>query len=101
MIQFTKLQSQKLNSPNLILVPGGPGLSSLTLRSLDILTRSFNLYYVDFPGTNGNPYLGDKKFNELSEELANQISKIDGFKFVLGHSYGGFFAADILIKKKM
>lgn len=100
MIQITKIESATATAPNLILIPGGPGLSSLTLRSLDILARSFNLHYVDFPGTNGNPYLEDKGFNELTSELINKISEVDGKKFVLGHSYGGFFAAEILLKEK-
>jgi pimeloyl-ACP methyl ester carboxylesterase len=100
MVQITKIGSTTAHAPHLILIPGGPGLSSHTLRSLDILARSFNLHYVDFPGTNGNPYLGDKGFNELTSELIKKISEIDGKKFVLGHSYGGFFAAEVLLKEK-
>lgn len=78
MIQLTNVASTIENNPNLFLISGGPGLSTMTLRSLDILSRSFNLFYIDFPGTNGNPYLRDKKFEELSDELGNLISKIDG-----------------------
>lgn len=101
MIQFTKIKSGIKNAPSLVLVPGGPGLSSNTLRSMDILRRSFNLYYVDFPGTNNNPYVGDKTFNELSNALRLELDKISGTKFVLGHSYGGFFAADLSLKIKI
>ncbi|MFA6236252.1 MAG: alpha/beta hydrolase [Bacteriovorax sp.] len=101
MIQLTKVKSNIENAPNLILIPGGPGLSSLTLRSLDILSRSFNLFYVDFPGTNDNPYIEKKNFDELSNELVVEIQAIKGPKFVLGHSYGGFFAADLSLKVKL
>ncbi len=100
MIQLTKVISGNDSNPNLFLIPGGPGLSSMTLRSLDILSRSFNLFYVDFPGTNENAYTGDRKFEELSDELGKLITEIDGKNFVFGHSFGGFFAADILIKNK-
>jgi pimeloyl-ACP methyl ester carboxylesterase len=100
-IQLTKVKSNIENSPNLILIPGGPGLSSLTLRSMDILSRSFNLFYVDFTGTNNKPYSVNKKFDELSNELAKEILAIEGAKFVLGHSYGGFFASDLSLKIKL
>lgn len=95
MIKLTKIYSEKKDAPSMILIAGGPGLSSLTLRSMDILRRTFNLIYVDLPGVNGNPYLGDKNFDELSHALASELNKIEGQKFVLGHSYGGFFAADL------
>lgn len=101
MIQLTKIKSNIENAPNLILIPGGPGLSSLTLRSMDILSRSFHLFYVDFPGTNDNPYSANKNFDELSNELAEEIQAIKGPRFVLGHSYGGFFAADLSLKIKL
>jgi pimeloyl-ACP methyl ester carboxylesterase len=101
MIQLTKVKSNIRNAPTLILIPGGPGLSSLTLRSMDILSRTFNLIYVDFPGCNNNPYNADKTFDVLSAELESELKKINGSKFVLGHSYGGFFAADLSLKMKL
>lgn len=88
----------------MVLIPGGPGLSSLTLRSLDRLSSSFNLIYVDFPGCNDNPYIKDHSFNELSSgliEVVNVVKKTGSKVFVLGHSFGGFFAADIALKTKI
>lgn len=101
MIKLTKVFSGKKDAPVLILIPGGPGLSSATLRSMDILSRAFNLVYVDFSGVNGTPYDGDKSFDELSNELEAELRKINGSKFVLGHSYGGFFAANLSFKLKL
>ena len=101
MIKLTKVESIKKDAPALILIPGGPGLSSSTLRSMDILSRSFNLFYVDFPGVNGTPYDGDKSFDELSRALEFELLKINGPKFVLGHSFGGFFAANLSLKMKV
>lgn len=98
MIKLTRVLSNKMTAPTMFLIPGGPGLSSLTLRSLDILSRSFNLVYVDFHGTNGNPYTGKKTFEELSSELSNEIQGVSGQKIILGHSYGGLFAAKAFVE---
>jgi len=99
MIKLTRINSTNLNAPKLFIIPGGPGLSSLTLRSLDILNRSFELIYLDFPGTNDNPYTGKKSFSELSTELSNLIQHESGIKYILGHSFGGFLAADAMINR--
>lgn len=95
MIKFTEIKCSKSNVPNLVLIPGGPGLSSLSIRGFDLLSKSFNLFYVDFPGTNGNPYDKDRSFEELSELLLNKVKSITGETYLIGHSFGGFFAADV------
>jgi hypothetical protein len=41
MIKLTRVQSEKQNAPKLFIISGGPGLSSNTLRDLDLLKRSF------------------------------------------------------------
>ncbi|HLE12705.1 MAG: hypothetical protein A2504_16920 [Bdellovibrionales bacterium RIFOXYD12_FULL_39_22] len=97
MIKLTNISSKSKNAPTLFLIAGGPGLSSITLRSMDVLARSFNLAYVDMPGTNGNPYTKDHSHQELSEALQLAVKQVAGKKFVLGHSYGGFLAADCLL----
>lgn len=101
MIKLTKVLSEKSGAPALILIPGGPGLSSSTLRSMDILKRAFNLFYVDFPGVDGTPYNADRSFQELSEILQTELLKINGPKFILGHSYGGFFAANLSLSMEV
>ena len=95
MIKITTLHCKNEKAPNLVLIPGGPGMSSKTLRSMDLLNRSFHLHYVDFPGTNGNPYTKDHTFEELSRGLLGKINTLSGKTYILGHSFGGFFAADI------
>ena len=105
MIKITSLDSDKKTNRHIIFIPGGPGLSSLTLRTMDILKRSFHLHYIDFPGTNGNPYLKDSTYEELVDELISALK--EKFKdkkdelIVAGHSFGGFFAADLAIKMKL
>lgn len=101
MIQLTKMKSEIENAPKLIIISGGPGLSSLTLRDLDLLKRSFELVYVDIQGTNGSAYTGKKSFNEIASALAEIISKESGTKFALGHSFGGFLAAELLIRESV
>lgn len=99
MIQLTRINSQNKNAPKLIIISGGPGLSSHTLRDLDILRRSFELIYVDIQGTNESSYVGRKSFTEIASELAQHISKEPGTKFSIGHSYGGFLAAELFIRE--
>ena len=101
MIKLTYRHSESPNAPALFLIPGGPGLSSATLRSLDRLSRSFHLYYVDLPGTNGVPYERDRSFAEIAAEIAAEVSKVGGRSFLFGHSFGGFWAADVALKVPM
>lgn len=99
MIKLTRVQSEKQNAPKLFIIAGGPGLSSNTLRELDLLKRSFELVYVDIQGTNGSVYAGKKSFSEIASALTDMITKESGEKFSLGHSFGGFLAADLLIQE--
>lgn len=92
MIKVTRVQGPS-GSPTLVLIPGGPGISSLSIRAMDNLSRSFQLLYVDFPGTNGNPYDKDRSFDELALGLNEVVSAISGAVITVGHSHGGFFAA--------
>lgn len=97
MIKLTRTLSSTVNAPKIFIIPGGPGLSSLTLRGLDLLSRSFELIYVDLQGTNGSLYKGKKSFSEIASALAEEIKKESGAKFALGHSFGGFFASEMLL----
>lgn len=79
---------------SIVLVPGGPGLSSQTLKALEPLSYHFKLHFVDFPGTNSNPYQGSKSFEEICHSLAEYINNLrEKDVFILGHSYGGFIGA--------
>ncbi len=97
MIKLTHVASEVRGAPPLFLIPGGPGLSSNTLRSLDILRRSFDLFYVDLPGTNGVKFEREPSFSELSKEIGCEISRIGRPCFILGHSFGGFFATRVAL----
>lgn len=99
MIKLTRILSLADNAPKLFIIPGGPGLSSLTLRDLDLLKRNFELVYVDMQGTNGTEYQNKRTFAELSSVLAEAIKKESGPKYALGHSFGGFFASELLLRE--
>lgn len=99
MIKLTRVASLATNAPKVFIIAGGPGLSSLTLRDLDLLNRSFELIYVDLQGTNGSEYKGKKSFLELSSAIADTVKGETGIKFALGHSFGGFFAAELLLRE--
>jgi len=98
MIKLTRIQSETQNAPRLFAIAGGPGLSSNTLRDLDLLKRSFELVYVDIQGTNGSAYTGKKTYLDIASSLADVVSKESGIKFALGHSFGGFLASELLIR---
>jgi len=92
-MKVTKVSCTSKPNASLVLIPGGPGLSSLTLRSLDVLSRSFDLYYIDFPGLNGVRFDHKRSFESLSRMLYDEIEAINGPVISVGHSFGGFFAA--------
>lgn len=99
MIKLTRVPSSVVNAPKIFVISGGPGLSSLTMRGLDLISRSFELIYVDLQGTNGSSYNGKKTFAEISSALAEEIKKESGVKLALGHSFGGFFASEMLLRE--
>jgi pimeloyl-ACP methyl ester carboxylesterase len=98
MIKLTRVASEIANAPKIFILSGGPGISSLTLRDLDLLKRSFELIYLDMQGTNDSLYEGKKTFSELCTLASDIISNETGEKYILGHSYGGFLAAGIFQK---
>lgn len=99
MIKLTRVASFDNNAPKIFMIAGGPGLSSLTLRDLDLLKRHFELIYVDMQGTNDSKYQGKKSFADLSSALVEIVKEESGVKYALGHSFGGFFASELFLHK--
>ncbi len=94
MIKLTKISSPLEDAPTILIIPGGPGLSSLTLRDLNPLNKSFNLVYLDLPGTNQNPYKKRSNFKTLVKDILNEVKNIKT-AHCIGHSYGGYFALEV------
>ena len=82
----------------IVMIPGGPGLSSRTLAPLTALNARHDLYMVDLPGVDGVPFLPGVTFNGLCEEIAQEIAAISGNVVLLGHSFGGFFATRMALQ---
>lgn len=97
MIKVTRL-SGPVGAPTMFLIPGGPGLSSMTLRSMDVLRRSFHLAYVDFQGANGSEYNPDLTLDEVMDAIVDVIQRTEGPVIVGGHSFGGIMAGAIALK---
>lgn len=99
---------QAKSRPIIVLIPGGPGLSSNTLRRLNGLLRHFDVVFVDPPGIGRDQekffqgHLGSL-YDRVVEDIANALHwNINGDREIvlLGHSYGGTIAADIAAKYK-
>lgn len=85
--------SGPIGAPTIYVFPGGPGLSSKTLRSLDPLSRSFGLSYLDYQGTDGTEYDSKLSTLDVAHRLADLINGDNATsRILLGHSAGGIIA---------
>ncbi len=85
-----------INRPVVCFIPGGPGLSSKTLRSMDVLSRSFDLAYIDPPGTGGQPEIANPTFASILASLNVDLKKLGSRKIILcGHSFGALYAIEL------
>ena len=98
-----KMQLKKIpttsgsTAKSLVFLPGGPGLSSATLSSLMILSRSFNLYFVDSVQTES--YTDDVSYEGLFSSTAELLEEIKDEYILCGHSFGGILATDLIVTK--
>ncbi len=97
--------------PIMVLIPGGPGLSHKTLEPLNLLSTQFDLLFVDPPGggehrkahvydvtsiAKGRFELYDSFIQDFAQQLRENSEQFQGRPLVLvGHSYGGVFAAEV------
>jgi pimeloyl-ACP methyl ester carboxylesterase len=61
------------------------------------LRRSFSLHFVDFQGTGGLPYERDVSFEVLAQKLTREVASLGAEVYILGHSFGGFYAARVAL----
>jgi pimeloyl-ACP methyl ester carboxylesterase len=87
--------------PAICFIPGGPGLSSATLRSMDVLSRSFDLVYVDTPGTAGLAEPTNPTFFSIAQSIENELVGLERDVIMCGHSFGALFAAQIAQNGKL
>ncbi|MBI4369690.1 MAG: alpha/beta hydrolase [Elusimicrobia bacterium] len=82
--------------PVICFIPGGPGLSSKTLTGIEIVSRSFDLAFIDPPGTGGLPDVQNPTFLEVVYSLAKELRTLQRPLILVGHSFGGYYAARCL-----
>ncbi|GEM_PF-7079350 len=82
--------------PIVCFIPGGPGLSSRTLTGIEILKRSFDLAFVDPPGTGGLDEVEKPTFEEVVSSLIKKLAALRRQIVLVGHSFGGYYTTRCL-----
>jgi pimeloyl-ACP methyl ester carboxylesterase len=81
---------------NIVILPGGPGLSSNTIKAFDDFSKRFRIIYLDYCGTNNSPNTSFT-FNDLVQEISAHVQKLEGKTILMGHSYGGVLASQVAV----
>jgi pimeloyl-ACP methyl ester carboxylesterase len=93
-MKVTTINSDQKNNIHLIIIPGGPGLSSKTLSDLEILRDRYQLHFLDIQGTGEDQYEEKKSFQELCSSVIEFAKTCKGKIYLLGHSFGGLMAME-------
>lgn len=96
-LNFVQGRSKSISLPVICFVPGGPGLSSETLRSMDFLKRTFDLAFIDPPGSGAARGSPAANFNEVIDSLRQSIKKLNRPVILVGHSYGGIYVGALAL----
>ncbi|MEZ4752084.1 MAG: alpha/beta hydrolase [Bdellovibrionota bacterium] len=98
-MRTSKIRKLATTVPNpglpLVLLPGGPGLSSRTMDSLAALHENRDLYFIDPPDTGEAGTPEDFDYGATLLDLKSALSELDFPKILLGHSFGGIWAAHL------
>lgn len=92
---------QAKHRPRVILIPGGPCYSSLTLRDLSILKLEFNLGFLDPPGTGKSPLTSPNDYATMLEAIESSLKNVRENLILLGHSFGGIQAMEITVRNSL
>ncbi|MGK5083089.1 alpha/beta hydrolase [Bdellovibrionota bacterium FG-1] len=87
--------------PMICFIPGGPGLSSATLRSMDVLARSFNISYVDTPGSGEQEEAANPTFDSVVSAIEATLMELKGPLILCGHSFGALFCAQLAQRNRL
>lgn len=78
-------------------IPGGPGLSSATLRGIEHLGNKFDLALIDPPGCGESDELPVVSRQAVVAIINKLVSPLSRQIIVVAHSFGGTFAADLAL----
>ncbi len=96
-LKFLKSTSSEAESrPVVVFIPGGPCLSSKTLSGLEVLNRSFDVVFLDPPGTGGLPDIEKQDFNSVLGSMETELKSLRRPIILAGHSFGGYQAAKLV-----
>ncbi|MCM2349723.1 MAG: alpha/beta hydrolase [Bacteriovoracaceae bacterium] len=89
----------KLNhlAPNILLIPGGPGLGSDSFEAFSSCFKNINVYFFHPTGTTCEDSTEISSYNDQLLELSKEIKKL-GTVYLCGHSFGGIQAVDIALR---
>lgn len=89
----------KLNplAPNILLIPGGPGLGSLSFKAFASCFKNINVYFYHPTGTIGEDSTELSSYDDQLQELSEEIEKLEAV-YLCGHSFGGIQAVDIALR---
>ncbi|MCH2535075.1 MAG: alpha/beta hydrolase [Bdellovibrionales bacterium] len=90
-----KKQTSQL-ADNLVLVPGGPGLSPLSFEPLLASLEGMNVYFYYPTGTYEGSDGGNFSYTEQRDDLLEAISSLTNIT-LCGHSFGGILAVDVFL----
>ncbi len=92
---------QAQSRPVLVLIPGGPGISAATLRSMDILSRSFDMVYVNPSGTGEFAPCADPTFAGIQSAIEAELRNLKRPVILCGHSFGALFGIELAYAGKL
>lgn len=87
--------------PILVLIPGGPGLSSESLGSIDELLKAFDVARMDPPGTGGLPDSELYTFPDMLESMTDALIALERPLVFMGHSFGSIYAAQLCFRPQL
>jgi pimeloyl-ACP methyl ester carboxylesterase len=84
-------------APNILLIPGGPGLGSLSFEAFASCLKDINVYFFHPTGTIDEDSTELSSYEDQLQELSKEIEKL-GTVYLCGHSFGGIQAVDIALR---
>jgi len=87
----------KKSAPNLLLIPGGPGLSPVSFDAMKEYLSDINVYFYYPTGTYGDKVVSNLSYNHQLSELLTEVEKFEEV-YLCGHSFGGIQVVDVALK---